>query len=762
MSAGAPHDPGAEPGGEPPIWRLFVDTGGTFTDCLALDPSGRLHRAKVLSSSAVRARVAETLGPRRLRLAGALPEVPGFFRGYAFRLLDGVPDAELIEVAGWEPEGSALDLASSLAQPPAAGARCELASPEEAPVLAARWVTGTPLDRPLPPLALRLATTRGTNALLERKGARTALFVTRGFADLLAIGTQQRPDLFALDIRRPAPLYEAVVEVDERLAADGTPLVALGPQALADVSRAAAHLHAEGFAAAAVALLHSFRNPAHERAVGEALAAAGFRHVSLSAALAPLIQILPRAETAVVDAYLSPAIESYLRRIEAALPAGALHVMTSAGGLARPGAFRAKDSLLSGPAGGVVGAAAAGRRSGLARVIAFDMGGTSTDVARYDGELELLFEHRVGDAHLVAPALAVESVAAGGGSICRALGGQLNVGPESTGAAPGPASYGAGGPLTLTDVNLLLGRLAPERFGIPIEPRAAEAAAAAVERDLGGDTPREALLQGFLDIADERMAEAIRRISLGRGYDPADYALVAFGGAGAQHACAVAGLLGIGRVLVPEDAGLLSAAGLAAAAVERFAQRQALLPLAAAAAGQLEDWLDELGEDAVAAVVAEGEPAAEVAVRRRLLDLRFAGQEGTIAVPWSPAVPPERAFAAAYRDLYGYLPEARPIELVAIRVAASSRPPETPAAPEPERSFPGAPAGVRRACFAGLWGEVPFYERAALDPGAAFTGPCLVFEAHSATVVLAGWRGRIDGARARPRSHDIAHLTSRV
>jgi 5-oxoprolinase (ATP-hydrolysing) len=743
----------AEGGGDPataapPLWRLFVDTGGTFTDCLALDPAGRLHRAKVLSSSAVRARVEELFPPRRLRLSGALPVAADFFRGYAFRLLDAATGGESIEVAGFEPASGALELARPLAHPPAPGARCELASPEEAPILAARWVTGTPLDRPLPRLALRLATTRGTNALLERKGAKTALFVTRGFADLLAIGTQQRPDLFALDIRRPEPLHGAVVEVDERLAADGTALVPLREAALAGIAAEAARLLAAGFAAAAVALLHSFRNPAHEQAVGEALSRAGFRHISLSADLAPLIQILPRAETAVVDAYLSPAIEGYLERIAGALPAGGLHVMTSAGGLTRAGTFRAKDSLLSGPAGGVVGAAAAGRRSGLARVIAFDMGGTSTDVARYDGDFEILFEHRVGDAHLVAPALAVESVAAGGGSICRAEGGQLKVGPESTGAAPGPACYGVGGPLTLTDVNLLLGRLAPERFGIPIEPAAAEAMAAAVQRELGPQAAeREALLQGFLDIADERMAEAIRRISLGRGYDPADYALVAFGGAGAQHACAVAALLGVGRVLVPEDAGLLSAAGLAAAAVERFAQRQVLRPLDEAAP-RLAAWIAELAREAAAAVVAEGVPAEEIAVRRRLLDLRFAGQEGTIAVPFDPQVPPDRAFAAAYRELYGYLPEARPIELVALRVAATSRPPETPAAPEPAASFAAAPAGARRACLAGRWREVPVHERAALSPGARFAGPCLVFEAHSATVVAEGWRGRVDGARA--------------
>jgi 5-oxoprolinase (ATP-hydrolysing) len=750
----------ARVGADGEIWRLFVDTGGTFTDCLALDPAGDLHRAKVLSSSAIRARVEEVLDPVRLRLAGALPAVEDFFRGYAFRLLDA-GGGEPVAVAGYDAGERVLELARPLGATPGSplvgGARCELASPEEAPILAARWVTGTPLDRPLPPLALRLATTRGTNALLERKGAATALFVTRGFADLLAIGTQQRPDLFALDIRRPAPLYGAVVEVRERLAADGSAVVPLSSEALAEVAAAAGRLRAAGFTAAAVAFLHSFRNPAHERAVGEVLAGVGFRHVSLSAELAPLIQILPRAETAVVDAYLSPAIEGYLSRVEAALPAGGLHAMTSAGGLVRAGAFRAKDSLLSGPAGGVVGAAAAGRRSGLTKVIAFDMGGTSTDVARYDGDFEVVFEHRVGDAHLVAPALAVESVAAGGGSICRAEGGQLKVGPESTGASPGPACYGAGGPLTLTDVNLLLGRLAAERFGIPIEVEAAEEMATAVARTLGVEAPdREALLQGFLDIADERMAEAIRRISLGRGYDPADYALVAFGGAGAQHACAVAALLGIERVLVPLDAGLLSAAGLAAAAVERFAQRQVLRPLAEAAPW-LAGWIAELAREAAAAVAAEGVPEGEIAVRRRLLDLRFAGQEGTIAVPYqeeeeggegSAGTPSERAFAAAYRELYGYLPAERPIELVALRVAASSRPPEiVPSAPL-AAAFAAVPAGRRRACFAGRWREVPVYERETLAPGAAFAGPALVFEAHSATVVAEGWRGMVDGAGA--------------
>ncbi len=357
-----------------------------------------------------------------------------------------------------------LELDAPLDEGPLEGAAFELRSPEEAPVLAARLVTGTPLGAPLPPMALRLATTRGTNALLERKGAATALFITRGFGDLLRIGTQQRPDLFALAIEKPEPLYREVVEVPERLAADGSVLLPLDAEAVREAGR---RLRAAGIETAAVALMHSFRNPAHEEELGEILRGCGFRYVSLSSQLAPLIKLLPRAETAVVDAYLAPILDRYLSGVAGALAEGSLHVMTSAGGLVRAGSFQAKDALLSGPAGGVVGAALSGRRSGLDRVIAFDMGGTSTDVARYDGDFEYLFEHRVGDAHLVAPALAIESVAAGGGSICSYDGIQLRVGPESAGAWPGPACYGAGGPLTLTDVNLLLGRLDPGRFEIP-------------------------------------------------------------------------------------------------------------------------------------------------------------------------------------------------------------------------------------------------------------------------------------------------------
>lgn len=649
----------------------------------------------------------------------------GFFRGFELRVL-GMD--ELRQVVG--SHGDVLELDRALPDG-TEGAAFELRSPEEPPVLAARLVTGTPLGRELPEIAMRLATTRGTNALLERKGAATALFITRGFADLLLIGTQQRPDLFALNIEKPRPLFSEVVEVPERLASDGSVLVSLDAGSLRGE---AGRLLAAGFQSAAVALLHSYRNPRHEEELGQMLREAGFRHVSLSSKLAPLIKIVPRAETAVVDAYLSPILKGYLGGVASALSQGgrgSLHVMTSAGGLVRADSFHAKDSLLSGPAGGVVGAALSGRRSGFPRVIAFDMGGTSTDVARYDGDFEYLFEHRVGDAHLVAPALAVESVAAGGGSICGFDGAQLHVGPESAGAWPGPACYGAGGPLTLTDVNLLLGRLDPSRFEIPLDFEAAE-------RALDMEQGREALLEGFLEIANERMAEAIRSISLRRGYDPAEYALVAFGGAGAQHACALADLLGINHVVVPRDAGLLSALGLGAAVVERFAHRQVLEPLARVK-DRLAGWLDELDREAIEAVADEGVPGA---VRRRILNLRFMGQDEALPIEGEPV---EEAFAAAYREIYGYAPEGRAIELESIRVVASSEPEEVPVVSNSTVEREAEPAGSRRSWLGG-WREVPVFDRTSLRPGDAFQGPALVFESHSATIVAEGWRGRVDGA----------------
>ncbi len=719
-------------------WRIRVDTGGTFTDCLAVAPNGAVRRAKVLSTGALRGAVRERLDARHLAVEQRWGACDDLAKGFSFAALGTEPVATVI---AFDAEASVLAFDAPVLVEP--GMRFEVRGAEEAPLLAARLVTATPAGRDLPPIEMRLATTRGTNALLERRGARCAFFVTRGFGDLLEIGDQRRPDIFALDIVKPRPLPEAVVEVAERLAADGS---VLEPPDLGAVAAAGRRLVAGGITTAAVALLHSHVNPAHEELVGNVLSGVGFDHVTCSCHLAPLIKLLPRAETAVVEAYLAPVLRGYLDRVGAGLSGGVLHVLTSAGGLVRDTACRASRMLLSGPAGGVAGAAAAGRRSGFTRIIGFDMGGTSTDVARCDGAFEYRFEHRVGDARLAAPALDIETVASGGGSICdldpRGL---PRVGPGSAGASPGPACYGAGGPLTLTDVNLLLGRLDPDRFEIPIDVAAAEAALEAVAAASVPRPPRDEVLLGFLRIADERMAGAIAEVSVRRGHDPADHALVAFGGAGGQHACAVADLLGIRTVLLPADASLLSAAGLGAAVFERFSQRQVLRPLDEVA-GVLGLWLDELAATATAEVRAEGVPAGAMARSRGLVSLRLLGQESSIQVDLVPDL--AAVFARRYRDLYGHAPPDRPVEVESIRAVVSSSP-----APEPPAPAGAAPhdAAARRRAVAHLGGRrqaVPIFEREELLPGAALRGPALVLEAHSAAVIESGWAGMMDGAGA--------------
>ncbi|WP_309709543.1 hydantoinase B/oxoprolinase family protein [Armatimonas sp.] len=615
-------------------WRIFADTGGTFTDCLAISPDGAWHRAKVLSS-----------GVLRTNMAGSAPWRVGLPEGF----LDGVTS---------QIEGEMVTYSPGL----------------EAPLVAAHLVTKTPFSQPLPNLELRLGTTRGTNALLTRTGTPPVFFVTAGFEDLLRIGNQARPDLFALDIVKPVPLYAESVGVSERLSADGLVLRPLDEAAL---RTRATRVYESGYRTAAVALLHSWRNPAHEQRVAEILRECGFTHVSLSSELAALQKLLPRAETAVVNAYLTPVLTHYLDGVRRGLSAAStLTIMTSTGGLVPDSQFRPKDSLLSGPAGGVVGACESGMRAGFTKLIAFDMGGTSTDVARIAPtgsslaispdnrgeipEIPYVFEHKVGDAQLLAPAVAVESVAAGGGSICGCDDhGRLFVGPASAGAQPGPACYGAGGPLTITDINLLLGHIPEKDFSLPLSRTAAENALQAVAEKSGQSA--DALLHAFYDLANEAMADAIRQISVRKGYDPTEHALVAFGGAGGQHACALAEKLGIRTILIPPDQSLLSAFGIAHARHERFAERQVLRLLTQTDVSAI---LAELETEALNALGEAGE------VTRRIARLRLLGQETPLEVPVISAL--ADAFCEHFTQLYGYAPDpSRAIELESLRVVVA-------------------------------------------------------------------------------------------
>ena len=722
-------------------WRLWIDTGGTFTDCIAVDPEGGVHRCKVLSSGALRDRVTTVKGDR-LRLSGGSAVPDGFLTGMELSLLGEESGVEIFE---HDANRGMVRLAGPVPEGFAPGAPVELRSGEEAPLLAARLITGTPLGDSLPPVAMRLATTRGTNALLERGGARMAHFISAGFEDLLMIGGQQRPDLFALHIEKHEPLPELVVGVKERLAADGSVVDEFDRESLVPII---AGLRERGIACASITLLHGHRNPAHEELLEEMLVDAGFGYVSRSSALSPFQGLLRRSETCTVDAYLGPVITDYLHAVERGLGAdgSGLHVMTSAGGLVGADAYRSMDSLLSGPAGGVVGAALTGRRSGRDRLITFDMGGTSTDVARFDEDFDYVFSHRVGPVELAAPALAIETVAAGGGSICRVEQGRLAVGPQSAGAMPGPASYGAGGPLTLTDVNLLLGRLVAERFPIPIDLEAARTRFKDLRRELeragSGTGSDEEILEGLLRIADERMAEAIRHISIRKGVDPAGYALVAFGGAGGQHACRLAELLGMEEVLLPADAGLLSALGLGHAVIERFAQREVLRPLDAVS-DRLEGWLEALAREAASALEHEGVERDSIDEPRRIVELRYVGQDATIEIEPRPGEDLERRFDEAYYGLFSYRPRERGVEVVSLRVVVRSRREDVePVAEGDDTRTAPTPAGFQRCYLDGRWRDVPHHEAVELAAGVEISGPALIQQEHSALVLLPGWRAR--------------------
>lgn len=724
------------------IWQIWIDTGGTFTDCIARAPDGKLHRTKVLSSGCLRGIIEKPLDEKKFRINHKWHIPSDFIRGFMFTIL-GTTDSES-EVEHFDANSNCLVLKEPWTGEVNSGMAFEVKTDEEAPILAARMVTRTMPDRALPELNMRLATTRGTNALLERKGVPLALFVTRGFADLLRIGTQQRPNLFALNIVKPEPLYQIVVEVDERISDQGQILRKLDTSELHGCIE---ELLAQGLRVAAVSLLHSYVNPDHEHELTEYLKRNGFHHVSSSAELAPFIKILERTETAVVDAYITPIICRYINNVQSAISRGRLHVLTSAGGLINAHEFNAKDSLLSGPAGGVVGAALTGRQSGFNKIIAFDMGGTSTDVARYDGDYEYVFEHQVGDAHLVAPALAIESVAAGGGSICSFDGYRLQVGPESAGAQPGPACYGAGGPLTLTDVNLLLGRLNPDYFEIPMVKTQALSRLSEIIQTVtcstGEKIPSDALLQGFLDIADERMADAIRRVSVRKGFEPGDYALISFGGAGGQHACSIAEKLGMAVIIIPKEASLLSALGLGHAVLERFAEKQILKPLNQVE-HKIRSWLKALAETARRSVAAEGIPESRIAIRRQIVNVRFVGQDSIVAIEYCGDISLHKIFQKKYQQIFGHLPEGRQLEVESLRVICSDTPVFRKAKKLKGDIQKTNPMRHAEIFIGGQKRNVPCYERDELSPGMKLRGPALIFERHSTTVLEMGWHARID------------------
>jgi len=588
--------------------------------------------------------------------------------------------------------------------------------------------------------AIRMGTTVATNALLERKGAKTLLVTTEGFADALLIGDQARPDLFALSIVRPGPLHAGVLEAAERLDAAGMVVRPLERQSLGAALAAAV---AEGYESCAIAFLHSDLNPVHEAEAGKLARAAGFSWVALSSEVSPLPRFLPRAETTVADAYLTPGLQAYVREVAQAVRGAPLYFMTSAGGLVRADAFRGRDAVVSGPAGGVVGVAETARRAGAAAVLGFDMGGTSTDVCRFAGALERRDSARVAGVRLRSPMLDVETVAAGGGSVLAFDGLRARVGPESAAARPGPACYGLGGPATVTDAHLILGRLDPAGFpsvfgptgDLPLDSAAARARLAELARAMGAASP-EAAAEGFVAVAVEQMAQAVRRISTERGFDPRGHALAAFGGAAGQAACAVAEALDIDQVLCPAHASVLSAWGIGQAQLSALRQAAVEAPLDAAGLARAAARLEAVESEARRALAEQGAQAREV---RRALRLRYDGADAELTVGFGSLAQAQAAFETAHRRLFGFVEGQRTIVIAAVEAeAVSTATADHGATTAPEGVVSGlAGAETTQLYAAGRWREAPRIAAASLS---AIEGPALILRPDTQIAVLPGWR----------------------
>lgn len=669
-------------------WEFWVDRGGTFTDIVGRRPDGRLVSRKLLSHDPGRRRDAAVEGIRLL-----------------------------LEV------------------------------PEGAPV---------PADRVA---SVRMGTTVATNALLERRGEPTVLVITEGFRDALRIAYQNRPRIFDRHIVLPEAVYQRVVEVPERVDAHGRTVRPLDEDAVAERLAAA---RADGLTSAAVVLVHGYRHPGHERRVAGIAGRLGFTQVSCSYEVSPLIKLVPRGDTTVVDAYLTPVLRRYVDEVAAELRGIRLMFMQSNGGLREADHFRGKDAVLSGPAGGVVGMARTSARAGYERVIGFDMGGTSTDVSHYAGEFERELGTQVAGVRMRAPMMSIHTVAAGGGSVLHFDGRRYRVGPDSAGAVPGPACYRRGGPLTVTDANVMLGRVQPAHFPAvfgpdgdqPLDAETVRARftdlAAEVGRATGTPRTPEDVAAGFLEIAVLNMANAVKKISVQRGHDITRYALTSFGGAGGQHACAVADALGVDTVLVPPLAGVLSAYGIGLADATAMREQSVEDGLDEECAGRVRGLCDRLAEDTRGELLADGVPDEAITTRARVL-LRYAGTDASLPVPLGGAAGMRAAFEELHRARYAFTTE-KPVVVEAVVVEAVG------AADEGRESagggsrvvgavpggaggpVPGGAAEQVRMHVAGESRTVPLVRRDALRAGDGLTGPAVVAEADATTVVDAGWR----------------------
>ncbi len=672
------------------MWDFWIDRGGTFTDVVGRDPEGRLHSRKLLSNNPERYRDAAEQGIRDL-----LGLTPG----------DAIPDRAI--------------------------------------------------------RAVKMGTTVATNALLERKGERVLLLITEGFRDLLRIGYQTRPDLFALDIQRPELLYERVAEVPERCAADGSVVTPLDE---VSVRAALTEAYEDGIRAVAIAFLHGYLNPKHEARAAEIARDIGFTQVSTSHETSRLAKLVSRGDTTVVDAYLSPILRRYVDQVAEALSLGQacerLLFMQSNGGLTDAALFQGRDAILSGPAGGIVGMVRTGEAAGHTRLIGFDMGGTSTDVSHYAGLYERRFETEVAGVRMRAPMMDIHTVAAGGGSICTFRDGRFQVGPESAGADPGPAAYRRGGPLTVTDCNVFLGKLSPDHFphvfgpegNAPLDVEAVARGFATLTAEInaatGQDLTAEEVAEGFLKIAVDNMANAIKKISVERGHDVSGYTLQCFGGAGGQHACLVADALGMERVLIHPFAGVLSAYGMGLAEIRALREAQVDAPITDLS--RAEALIATLRAEAEEEVAAQGVSDIRTELRAHL---RYDGSHQTLDVPYGAAEEMTEAFEAAHLARFGFAPPGRRLILDMLAIEAVGETGEAPTArPMPEGvARPKAMISVR----ASGWGEVPLYDRETLAQDAVITGPAVISEPTGTNVVEPGWSARLDAQANLVLTRDV-------
>ncbi|MEM7045041.1 MAG: hydantoinase B/oxoprolinase family protein [Pseudomonadota bacterium] len=690
------------------MWQFWIDRGGTFTDIVAKAPDGAMQTHKLLSENPERYKDAAVQGVR---------EVLGLASG------DALPD-------------------------------------------------GT---------SIKMGTTVATNALLERKGDRTLLLITKGLGDLLRIGYQNRPKLFDMHIVLPSMLYERAVEIEERIGAHGDVITALDEVRAA---RALQEAYDDGIRAVAIAFMHGYRYTTHEAKVASLAEEIGFTQISVSHEVSPLMKLVSRGDTTVVDAYLSPILRRYVDQVAGELQVdragGRLLFMQSNGGLTDARLFQGKDAILSGPAGGVVGMVQTGKIAGFSKLIGFDMGGTSTDVAHFDGAYERAFETEVAGVRMRAPMMHIHTVAAGGGSILHFDGARFRVGPDSAGANPGPACYRRGGPLAVTDANVLLGKIQPDHFPEVFGPKANEPLDAEVVRrkflelaeniaeSTEGQAPGvEEVAEGFLRIAVENMANAIKKISVQRGYDVTEYTLNCFGGAGGQHACLVADSLGISKVLLHPFAGVLSAYGMGLADIRAMRETQIELPLTDNVQDELARNFKRLEQDAARELEEQGLSRDRIKVIRQV-HIRYEGTHQPLLVDFAGIHEMHHAFENAHKSRFGFAVPERKLVVEALSLEAIA---QMDVADEVEAV--GADNAdqltIRKTVKMwsdGAWRDVPLYHRDDLAPGHVIDGPAIIVEANSTNAIEAGWRadfnrfGHLLLTRVQPKEETEAVGTS--